>query len=109
MGPLHDGAVWYRSTFKMPKIDKSQSPGLFLGGFDDEARVWLNGVPIGASKIGFSKPAEFDLSRAIKPVGDNLLTIEIVRNSDTNELGTGGLLRPSFIFVGPKLTKPAAQ
>jgi hypothetical protein len=107
LGNLHDGAVWYRYHFDSPQLQNNQNLGLFLGGFDDEARVWLNGVPIGASNIGFSKPATYDLSSALKK-GDNLLAIEIVRNSKENELGTGGIIRPSFLFAGPKLEKQAA-
>jgi hypothetical protein len=103
---LHDGAVWYHYRFDSPQLQANQDIGLFLGGFDDEARVWLNGVPIGASKIGFSKPAEYDLSSALKK-NDNLLAIEIVRNSKANELGTGGIIRPSFLFAGPKLEQQA--
>ena len=98
--------MWYHYRFASPRLQDNQKLGLFLGGFDDEARVWLNGVPIGASQIGFSKPAEYDLSGALKK-GDNLLAIEIVRNSKENELGTGGIIRPSFLFAGPKLEKQA--
>lgn len=107
LGNLHDGAAWYRYRFDRPQLQDDQALGLFLGGFDDQARVWLNGVPIGASTIGLSKPAAYDLSRALKK-DDNLLAIEIVRNSKLNELGTGGIIRPSFLFAGPKLEKQAA-
>ena len=101
------GACWYRQKFTLPASTNGQNIGLFLGGFEDEARVWLNGEFLGGSGRRFSSPAEFDLTDAIKPGVENVLTIQIVRNSSANELGLGGILRPSFIFTGPKLEKKA--
>lgn len=94
-------SVWYQHRFRLPAAAAGKPLGLFLGGFDDEARVWLNGRPIGSSGRHFSRPAEFDLSDAVDPSGDNLLAIRIVRNATINEIGVGGLFRPSFLFSGP--------
>jgi hypothetical protein len=107
LGGFRDGAVWYRFHFVLPDEARAQSLGLFLGGVEDEARVWLNGELIGSSGRGFSKPFQFDLSDAVKAEGDNVLAIQIVRNSKANEIGLGGILRPSFLFTGPKLEKKA--
>lgn len=101
------GAVWYRWRFVGDDLPVGESLGLFLGGFDDEARVWLNGEFIGSSGRSFSHPAVYDLSGAMQE-GENMLVIAVVRNSILNELGTGGLLRPSFLFRGPKLERQAA-
>lgn len=100
------GGVWYRHRFT-PKVSNGQAVGLFLGGFEDEARVWVNGQFIGTSGRRFSNPAEYDLTDAIKPGAENVLAIQIIRNSSANELGLGGIIRPSFIFTGPKLEKKA--
>lgn len=101
---LREGAVWYRHRFKFNAADKPL--GLFLGGFEDEAKVYLNGQYIGSSGRGFSKPAAFDLTDEVRQ-GDNLLAIQIIRNSAANEIGLGGLIRPSFLFSGPRLATKA--
>jgi hypothetical protein len=101
LGFYREGAVWYRVRFSLPKGTDRQGAGLYLGGFDDEARVWLNGKALGSSGRKFSRPAIFDVSSAINYEGENLLAIQIVRNSNLNENLTGGLLRPSFVFTGP--------
>ena len=100
---MRAGAVWYRHHFQVAAADKGKPIGLFLGGFEDEARVWINGVLIGTSGQRFSMPAEFDLTEGIKYDGDNVVAIEVVRNSAANEIGLGGLIRPSFLFTGPRL------
>ncbi len=102
------GAVWYRWRFTTDRnLPAGEGLGLFLGGFDDEARVWLNGKFIGSSGRSFSHPAMYDLSDACQK-GENVLTVAVVRNSLLNELGTGGLFRPSFLFSGPVLERKAA-
>jgi hypothetical protein len=97
-------SVWYQHRFRLPPEARGHSIGLFLGGFDDEARVWLNGQEIGGTGRRFSRPAEFNLTDAVDQGGDNLLAIEIVRNVPINELGIGGLFRPSFLFTGPPVS-----
>lgn len=102
------GAVWYRDHFKLPESMRGERIGLFLGGFDDEAHVWLNGKYIGSSGQVFSKPTVFDLSDAINWKGENVLAIQVV-HSTVNELGTGGLIRPSFLFSSPPVKTEAKQ
>ena len=106
---LRTGAVWYRHRFRLPADVKGKPIGLFLGGFEDEARVWINGQLVGTSGQRFSSPAEFDLTDGIKYEGDNVVAIEVVRNSAANEIGLGGLIRPSFIFTGPRLELKAPK
>ncbi len=104
------GAVWYRTKFTAPKdLAEGQGVGLFMGGFEDEARIWVNGKFIGSSGQRFSNPAVFDLSAGVEPGKENTLAIMIVRNSAANEIGLGGILRPSFVFVGPKLKDAAPK
>jgi len=107
LGAVRAGAVWYRWRFTLPPELKGKPVGLLLGGVDDEARVFVNGRPIGTSGIGFSVPFAFDLTDELNADGENLLAIQVVRNTGLNELGTGGILRPSFLFTGPKLEHKA--
>jgi hypothetical protein len=101
------GAVWYRHRFELPAALKGKPIGLFLGGFEDEARVWLNGKLIGTSGRRFSNPAVYDLTDEAKPGAENLLAIMVVRNSAANEIGLGGLIRPSFVFTGSRIEPKA--
>lgn len=107
------GGVWYRHRFTLPpeaaRELKGKPIGLFAGGFEDEMRVWLNGQPIGTSGVRFSKPAEFDLTDAISADGENVLVMQVIRNSVANELGLGGILRPCYLFTGPKLETRAPK
>lgn len=107
LGGLRNGTVWYRFHFSLPADVRGKPVGLFLGGVEDEARVYLNGVGIGASGARFSIPCLFDLTDSVDYAKENVLAIQVVRNSKANEIGLGGLIRPSFIFTGPRLETKA--
>ncbi len=111
LGLLRTGSVWYRIRFDVPADLKGKGIGLLLGAFEDEARIWVNGAYVGSSGIKFPQPAALDLTDAIIYGKKNLLAIEIRRNSMANELLMGGIIRPSFIFSGPrvKTPKPSTQ
>lgn len=94
-------AVWYRHHFRLPPTARGKRIGLFLGGFDDQAKVWINGRLAGASAARFSAPARFDLTAGLDPGGDNVLAIHITREGGINEIGVGGLFRPSFLYESP--------
>ncbi len=106
---IRDGAVWYRVAFELPADARDEPIGLFIGSVEDEARVWINGKVVGTSGRGFSLPFLFDLTDGINRDGENLLAIQVVRNSKANEIGLGGIIRPSFIFAGPRLETPAPR
>lgn len=106
---IRSGAVWYRVAFKPEGKLKGKPIGLFLGGMEDEARVWVNGKFIGTSGVRFSSPAVFDITDEVLPGESNLIAIQVVRNGNANEIGLGGLLRPSFVFTGPRLGQKAPQ
>jgi hypothetical protein len=107
MGPYRPGSVWYRDTFTAPKeLAEGQGMGLSIGAVEDTAQVWLNGEYLGMGK-GFMVPFQFDLSKHIKLGQENTIAIQVIRRNLLNESGVGGLFYPSFVFVGPKLEKPA--
>jgi hypothetical protein len=105
---LRDATVWYRIHFALPPDARGEAVGLFIGGVEDEARVWINGELVGAGR-GFSVPFVFDLTDGVRYEGDNLLAVQVVRNSKANEIGLGGILRPSFLFTGPRLEEKAPR
>lgn len=108
LGSYRIGAVWYRFHFPHPEIVKGEALGLFLGGADDQVNVWLNGKKVGRSPRKFISPFVFDLSQSADPAGNNVLVIKVNRVSSMNEIGTGGLIRPSFLFAGPRVVDPQA-
>jgi hypothetical protein len=87
----------------LPAAQKGKPISLFLGGFEDEARVWINGKVVGTSGQRFSQPVAFDLTDGINYDGENVVAIQFIRNSAANEIGLGGLMRPCFFFTGPRL------
>jgi len=109
LSSLRSCAVWYRHHFTLPADAKGQPVGLFIGGVEDEARVWINGKLIGTSGQRFSFPSEFDLTDGIKYDGENVLAIEVIRNSMANEIGLGGIIRPCYLFTGPRLATKAPK
>lgn len=99
MGAYRSGSIWYRIPFNLEKNNLGRALGLFLGGCDDQSNVWLNGKLVGRSPAGFSRPYVFDLTASAQE-GENMLVIKIARVNAANEIGTGGILRPSFLFTG---------
>ena len=94
------GSVWFRA--RVPKL--TGDLGLLIGGADRIVKVYCNGKFIGTDR-GFSKPMLFDLTGHLNRKS-NLLAIQVERRGNA-EVGTGGLLYPSYIFTGPRLPKPA--
>lgn len=95
-------SVWYR--IRLPKMPDGPV-GLLVGGCDSIARVFVNGGYVGEGH-GYTQPFAFDLTDFIRPGEGNFLAIEIRRNG-LSELGTGGILYPSFVFTGPRLEQRA--
>jgi hypothetical protein len=109
LSSMRDTATWYRIRFTLPDGLAGEPIGLFIGSVEDEARVWINGRSIGTSGRGFSVPFLFDLTDGIRYDGENLLAIQVMRNSKANEIGLGGIIRPCFLFTGPRLEMAAPQ
>ncbi len=106
LGFYRKGAVWYRIHFPIVQSLRNKPIGLFIGGVDDEVRVWINGKYVGFGR-GFSKPFVFDLTDGIAYETNNLLALQVIRRCPVNELGTGGILYPCYIFTGPRLKNKA--
>ncbi len=106
LGNYRPGAVWYRDAFTAPKDLAGQSVGLSIGACEDNVEVWLNGKYVGQGR-GFMRSFQFDLTPHIKLGEQNTLAIQVIRRGLLNESGVGGLFYPSFVFIGPKLEKPA--
>lgn len=102
------GPMWYRTTVDLSKWrpGPQKSTRLWVPLFDDEVSVFVNGkqaTPLGNSQQdspaakGFCKPATFDTTGLLEEGKVNQITLRTVRNR-INELGTGGLLAPVFLY-----------
>ncbi len=99
---LPNGSIWYR-VWTLPI--KEKEVGLLIPGADSIVRVWSNGQYIGMGS-GFMKPMPFDLTGTLSDRHDNLIAIQVERRGNS-EIGTGGLILPSFLFTGPRLPERA--
>jgi hypothetical protein len=102
LGGYRKGAVWYRIPFTLPA--KAENYGLFVGGVDNQIRVWCNGRFVGFGSGGLTTPHVFDLTDAVKPGEENLLAFQVIRVGNF-ELGTGGIMLPCFVFKGPRVER----
>ena len=102
----YKGEAWYRTTANVPDRFAGRPLRLWLGGVDDQAKVWINGQPIeqlasGAAPIG--RPWEFDCGDTLRLGQDNVIVIKIT-NRRLDELGTGGLTAPAMIWAAGQTT-----
>jgi len=101
------GPVWYRSAVKVPAVPKDKKVFLWVSSADGDVKVFVNGqlapylgekgVTQEESKGSYCKPLSFDITAAIKPNASNLVSIRGTRVF-INELGTGGLLGPVYLY-----------
>lgn len=97
--PFYRGAIWYRTTFELPKAGRdAERLHIWFGGIDDTARVWLNNQELGAFGKGRMRPVDVDITDAVNRDGVNTVAVR-VSNEGITELGTGGIMRPVFLHA----------
>ena len=96
------GAVWYRVPLTLPAGQANY--GLFVGGVDNQVRVWCNGRFLGHARGGLTTPHVFDLTEAAEPGREHLLALQVIRVGNC-ELGTGGIMLPCFVFKDPRVER----
>lgn len=87
----------YRRTFSIDPAWKGRKVVLHFEGVASAMYVWVNGTKIGYSEDS-RLPAEFDITDALNPDGDNLLAVEVYRWSDGSYLECQDFWRLSGIF-----------
>lgn len=107
--PIHLGpetaSWWQRLLRREPEAvetDEEQGIGLFIGGGEGMVSVYCNDQFVGRGRASLARSLVFDLTDFIDPDGDNLLALQFDRVGN-DELGTGGMIRPSFLFSGPRI------
>lgn len=106
------GDIWYRAKVRLPAGSASEGKGVgfFLGGFDNKATLFVNGVKAGTG-IGLGTPAVFDVTDFVrKDGGENSVVLRIRRDANWESM-TAGILYPGFFFSGPRVAaqKDAAK
>jgi hypothetical protein len=108
------GPVWYRTSVPVGNVPAGKKTFLWISATDGAARVYVNGQPIpyltetgepvrnkkgdvAAEFNSYGQPVSFDISKAIKPNAQNQITI-VGTHTFINELGTGGLLGPVYLY-----------
>ena len=104
----HDyfGSMWYRSQVQIPAAPAGKKTFLWISSTDGKVKVFVNGqhVPYVNAKgeksaefEGYCQPISLDISSAIKPGGENQISLLCTRTF-FNELGTGGLLSQTAVY-----------
>lgn len=94
------GSVWYRTTISVDAAYAGRQLSLWISQDDEDLRLWINGVEIPSSAEGASfQPTEFDISGRLRFDGHDIVVIKGT-NVRLNELGTGGIAGPGFVWAG---------
>ena len=99
----------YRHEFSIPKEwdPENESIIIHFAGAKSAMYAYLNGEFLGYSQ-GSKTPAEFDITKLIKPGQSNLLAIQMYRWSDASYLESQDMLRMSgierdvYVYTTPK-------
>ena len=105
---LHNymGSAWYRMKLKLPPLAAGKKTFLWIGATDGRVKVFVNGQHVSHinekgekadSVSGYCQPFSFDISSAVKPDAENVISLFCTREI-VNELGTGGLIAPAAIY-----------
>ncbi|MBM3888380.1 MAG: glycoside hydrolase family 2 [Verrucomicrobia bacterium] len=68
--------LWYRRTFDAPKLDGGKRLLLHFGAVDWEAKVFVNGKPVGEHRGGYDA-FTFDITDAVKAGAGNELIVAV--------------------------------
>ena len=91
---------------KVPPLTADKKTFLWIGGTDGRVKVFVNGQHVShinekgekADAVsGYCQPFSFDISSAVRPDAENVISLFCTREI-VNELGTGGLLSPAAIY-----------
>lgn len=105
----YKGSVWYRTDLHVPSTYQGRSIRLWIGAIDEFARAWINGHELTRVGTGGAlHPWEFDATKFITFGATNQVTV-LVTNRVLDELGTGGIMGPTFLWAGGPTTLPSGS
>jgi len=76
---IFDVSWWYRTNFKLPKIEKGEHIKLQFDGLTYRANIWLNGEQIASKDDVYGPFCRFSFDITNKVQNDNVLAVEIFR------------------------------
>jgi beta-galactosidase/beta-glucuronidase len=100
------GDVWYRATVQVPAVPADRKTYLWISMADDRCRLYVNGQPVLyitskgetlPTADGYLTPFSFDITEVLKSGAANQITLLTTRTI-LNEIGTGGLLGPVYLY-----------
>jgi hypothetical protein len=106
------GTLWYRQSVIIPSFPADKKVFLWIPSEDGELQIWVNDQPVAVAEVngsagngsgaarkfsGYARPVSFDITAVVKPGRANRISIKATRTA-FNELGTGGLLMPPYIY-----------
>ena len=71
---LNKTSYWYRTTFKVPALNKGRHTWLHFGGINYTAEIWVNGQHAGSMRGAFLR-GDFDISEMVKPGRSAVLAV----------------------------------
>jgi beta-galactosidase len=101
----------YRRRFKYPQAARGKRVFVDFEGAMTASTVWINGQPLGEYKGGFT-PFSFELTKYLKPTGENVLTVQLdsTERADIPPFGYeidymtfGGIYREVSLRIVPEL------
>lgn len=92
--------LWYKKSFKAPKLAKKERLLLHFGAVDWESTIYINGKEVGTHKGGYD-PFTFDISKFVKK-GDQELVVRVWDPTDKGTQARGKqLANPQGIWYTP--------
>ena len=83
-----DEALWYSTTFKLPRGWKGQEILLNFQAVDWSAEVWVNGERAGIHTGGYTA-FSFDITPCLRPKGEQEIVVKVLDATDNNEQPRG--------------------
>ena len=83
-----DDALWYRTTFKLPRKWKGQQILLNFQAVDWSAEVWVNGQRAGMHTGGYTA-FSFNITPYLKPKGEQEIVVKVLDATDNDEQPRG--------------------
>ncbi len=98
----------YRRSFKIPANWEGREIYINFDGVDSFFYLWINGHYVGFSKNS-RNTARFNITPWLDPYGENVVAVEVYRNSDASFLEAQdmfrlpGIIRSTYLTASPQL------
>ncbi len=95
LGIDYDGLAWYHREFQVPRFQKDQRALLRLYGAATEARIWVNGIDVGAH-TGPWTPFTFDITSLVTGGETASIAVRLDEKVGHNTQGFLPIIAPHF-------------